>query len=125
MKIYINGTRTDSAGSVTGSYTGMTNTATDVAIGYLPSATTATYANGHIGSVCIYSRELSAEEIATMYHMQGLACRLTDGAVELWPIDGVPGMPILSAKGVRGLYNAVPGGNPVYISMPNRVIIRR
>ncbi len=65
IKIYLNGTRIDDLDVITGTYTAMQNTTSDLGLGVL---TGGGYAEGTIANAHIYNRALSANEVLHNYN---------------------------------------------------------
>jgi len=65
FKIYLNGTQIDDKDYTTGSYTAMSNTSANVAIGFRDAATDE-YADGKIDDVRLYNKVLSTTEISDL-----------------------------------------------------------
>ncbi|MCB9816610.1 LamG domain-containing protein [Candidatus Nomurabacteria bacterium] len=66
VKLYINGQRVDDTDLTSGSYTGMSNTASVVTLAGPPSAG---LFSGEIDDVRVYDRELSATEVGMLYQV--------------------------------------------------------
>ena len=65
IKIYLNGIRVDDLDAITGTYTAMQNTTSNLGLGVLGGSN---YANGKIASTQIYNRALSANEVLHNYN---------------------------------------------------------
>jgi hypothetical protein len=65
IKIYLNGIRVDDLDVITGTYTAMQNTTSNLGLGVLGGSN---YANGKIASTHIYNRALSASEVLHNYN---------------------------------------------------------
>jgi hypothetical protein len=63
LKLYINGTRVDTADAGTGTYTSMTAGTEGVTLGFFDTGNFAAYFTGRLDEVKIYRRELTPEDV--------------------------------------------------------------
>ncbi|MFC1769237.1 DUF2341 domain-containing protein [Nanoarchaeota archaeon] len=92
VKIYINGTQKDNETREGGSYTGMSNTVSNVTIGArYSSGSPESFFGGKIDEVVVYNRSLSAEQVNALYNNRTdlIVSQETNGG-ETWSVNITP-----------------------------------